>query len=212
MYGTRSMRAVEPVPVTRDDVIEAAAAIIADGGYEALNMRALAERAGVPTASLYRIFDNKEQLLGAVADRMFGEADLLPAADEEWEAQLVHLFTGVHRLLLGHPELAEIAAKQHINGRAAWAAAERTIAVMRSAGIGAEQAARAFTALVAYTTGFAQRQLGSNATSMGHRWGVVQELAPEQFPNVTALSHVLIPRPSDEQFEQGLRIVIRGFA
>jgi AcrR family transcriptional regulator len=205
------MRAADPVSLTRDDVITTAAAIIAEGGCEALNMRALADRCSIPTTSLYRHFDSKEQLLGALADRLLGEAELAGPADD-WVQEVLHIFRTVHRLLLEHPELAEIAAKQHINGRAAFAGAERMITAMRSAGIDGEQAAIAFNALVAYTTGFAQRQLNNGGAAMGHRWGVVQELPSDEFENVIALSHVLIPRPTDAQFEQGLRILIRGFA
>jgi AcrR family transcriptional regulator len=205
------MRAADPVSLTRDDVITTAAAIIAEGGCEALNMRALADRCSIPTTSLYRHFDSKEQLLGALADRLLGEAELAGPADD-WVQEVLHIFRTVHRLLLEHPELAEIAAKQHINGRAAFAGAERMITAMRSAGIDGEQAAIAFNALVAYTTGFAQRQLNNGGAAMGHRWGVVQKLPSDEFENVIALSHVLIPRPTDAQFEQGLRILIRGFA
>ncbi|MDT7549302.1 MAG: hypothetical protein QOE84_1696, partial [Actinomycetota bacterium] len=52
--------------LTRDDVIDAAAELVAEGGYAGLNMRALAERCGVATMTLYRHVRTKEDLLGAL--------------------------------------------------------------------------------------------------------------------------------------------------
>ncbi len=40
--------------LTRQDVIDAAARLVAEHGYAGLTMRALAQRCGVPTMTLYR--------------------------------------------------------------------------------------------------------------------------------------------------------------
>jgi AcrR family transcriptional regulator len=65
--------------LTRQDVIDAAAGLVAEPGYAGLTMRALARRCGVPTMTLYRHVRDKEDLLGALADRVLGEL-ALPAA------------------------------------------------------------------------------------------------------------------------------------
>ena len=62
--------------LTREDVIDAAAALVADQGYAGLTMRALAQRCGVPTMTLYRHVRDKEELLGALADRVLGQLQL----------------------------------------------------------------------------------------------------------------------------------------
>src|SRR3954454_16754396 len=51
--------------VRRKRVIEAAVALAADGGYEAVQMRDVADRAGVALGTLYRYFPSKDQLLVA---------------------------------------------------------------------------------------------------------------------------------------------------
>ena len=209
---TRADRRQRARQLTRDDVVEAAAEIVADGGYEALNMRAVAERCDVAITTLYRVVTTKEQLLGALADRLLVEiTDPEPGPARSWEEEVVDVFRTANRVMREHPELAEITAKQHTNGRVGFATAERTIRALRTAGLEGEPAAIAFNALVAYTVGFTLRQLYTTANSIGERYAVAQDLPADEFQNVHANTHILIPRPSDAQFEQGLRAMIHGF-
>ena len=198
--------------IAREDVIDAAAAIVAERGYEALSMRALADRCEVPITTIYRLITAKEQLLGALADRLFREIiDPVPTGAASWESEVLTIFCTANRLLHEHPELAEIVARQHTNGQVGFATAERTIRALRRAGLTAEKAAVAFNALVAYTIGFTQRQLHTTTASVGERWALVQELPREEYENVHALNQALIARPSSEQFEEGLKVIVRGF-
>lgn len=56
---------------TRDQVIDAAAALLADGGRSAVTTRAVATRASVPVPTIYRHFQDMDDLLDAVAVRGF---------------------------------------------------------------------------------------------------------------------------------------------
>lgn len=52
-----------------DRLLDAAATLFAEVGYEATTTNAIAERAGVSIGSLYRYFPDRKALLGALADR-----------------------------------------------------------------------------------------------------------------------------------------------
>lgn len=55
---------------TRDEILDAAAALVTEGGVEALNLNELATRAGFGNAaSLYRYFAGKREILSALAER-----------------------------------------------------------------------------------------------------------------------------------------------
>lgn len=54
---------------TRDDLIEAAAALVEAGGPAAVTLREVGRRAGVSHNAPYRHFESKEELLAAVAAR-----------------------------------------------------------------------------------------------------------------------------------------------
>jgi AcrR family transcriptional regulator len=59
-------------PSTRERIIEAAAALLTEGGREAVSTRAVGAAAGVQAPTIYRIFGDKQGLLDAVASYGFG--------------------------------------------------------------------------------------------------------------------------------------------
>jgi AcrR family transcriptional regulator len=61
-------------------ILDAAAEILAEGGYAALTTNHLAERAGVSIGSLYHYFPNKEAIIATLAKRMETEAAELLAS------------------------------------------------------------------------------------------------------------------------------------
>jgi len=67
---------------TVDTIVKAAARILAEGGWPALNTNAIAERAGVSIGSVYEYFPNKQAILNVIIDRHLatGEAKLAEAA------------------------------------------------------------------------------------------------------------------------------------
>jgi hypothetical protein len=67
--------------------------------------------------------------------------------------------SSVHRVFSAHPELAQIATTQPIDGLAAYRGAEVVLAALRQAGFGDEEAVAAFDALVCYTAGFTRHQV-----------------------------------------------------
>src|SRR5688500_15188478 len=73
-----SLTEVEPgSPAQRDRrrrILDATLALASKGGYEAVQMRAVAERAGVALGTLYRYFPSKVHLLVAEMARELGAA------------------------------------------------------------------------------------------------------------------------------------------
>lgn len=75
------------VPVqqrSRDRVqrlLEAAGQVVAEVGVEAVTTRSIAERAGIPVASLYQYFSDKEAVLLALVERDMAEMDQQVADD-----------------------------------------------------------------------------------------------------------------------------------
>src|SRR6185436_14242163 len=55
----------------RDEVVEAAAALIAENGSRALTLRAIARRVGVTAPAIYAHFENLDDVLKAVVDSTF---------------------------------------------------------------------------------------------------------------------------------------------
>lgn len=68
----------------RADVVQAAAAVFAEHGYERTSVAELAERLGLATGALYHYFSGKEQLLISICDQLM--SPLLSASAELLEA------------------------------------------------------------------------------------------------------------------------------
>ena len=197
--------------LTRQDVIDAAAGLVAERGYAGLTMRALAQRCGVPTMTLYRHVRTKEDILGALADRALADLVLPEPGTLAWQEELAAVFRSVHDLLLKHPDIAVIAARQPVAGEAAYRGAEVVLDALRRGGIEGEPAASAFAALFAYTIGFVQQQLLSSApSSLGRRQEVLERLPRDDFENLSRLGAVFLLRSSDRHFQDGLDLIIRG--
>src|SRR5690349_11383596 len=60
--AVRTKAAASTVGKTRDRLVEAAAALLEDGGYAAASVQAVAARAGVSAGALYRHFPSKAEL------------------------------------------------------------------------------------------------------------------------------------------------------
>ena len=97
---------------SREAVLDAAARLMAEQGYEAASMAALVEEAGVPASSVYHYFGSKEGVLLAVmergAERFFAE---LPNFDRRIGSRQEHLralVEAVSGTLDRHPDFLRI--------------------------------------------------------------------------------------------------------
>jgi AcrR family transcriptional regulator len=103
----------------RQDILEAAKALLRESGYAGFGMRALAKRAGVSSGALYLYFHTKEEIFLTLyaerIDRM--RSDALRAADEaESLEDLIRTFAGgyleFYRELGRHLNLIALLADQ----------------------------------------------------------------------------------------------------
>ncbi|GAA1771203.1 MULTISPECIES: TetR/AcrR family transcriptional regulator [Streptomonospora] len=108
---------------TRERLIGAASELLADGGPDAVTMRRVGELAGVSRAAPYRHFDDKHDLLRAVALRSLGEVraavvSALPTAQtpvEEVPAALRRAFSAYLQSGVDHPEHYRLMFGEHLS-------------------------------------------------------------------------------------------------
>lgn len=200
--------------LSREAVIDAAAAIIEERGYAGVNMRAIADRCGVATMTLYRHVRTKEDVLGALADRVLEHLEVPPpGGGPDWREDIATVLRSMRALLLEHRELAEIAARLHVNNLATFRGTEAMLDALRRAGVEGDAAVSAFAALIAFTRGCALQQDDSaTPAELGQRLMVLESLPADEFPNVTSLGTKLLLRDSDRHFEAGLRLLLEGIA
>lgn len=105
--------AVDGSPLTpkamarRQRMVEAAIELGSEGGYDAVHMRVVAERAGVALATVYRYFESKDHLLSAAvsewAAQLQTRLDRAPAQGDTPVERLVDVLRRASRALERRP-------------------------------------------------------------------------------------------------------------
>jgi AcrR family transcriptional regulator len=192
-------------------IVDAAARLIADEGYDALTMRRLARECGVGVMTLYGYFRTKDELLQALADRLFNLVELPDDEALPWQEHLVRVLRSVRCVFLAHPELLPITATHRLDGTGAYRGAESLFAALQKAGLGGRPLVHAFDALVSFTLGSVQREIGLARSQAGALPGL-HRLPRADFPHVIDLAGHLVARDTEAAFDAGLAFLIAGIA
>lgn len=198
--------------VPLDRILTAALDLVDEHGADALSMRALAQRLGSGTATLYRHFANRSELVAMVVDRMLGDVvlDAETVAGLPWQDACTsfaqHMFAALGRhgnvatLLIGHVPMGPNALAQR----------ELVLSVLLNNGFAPVVAAHAYATLARYVLGFGI-QLSRSATPERDASvaAAFHQLDPSRYPATVAVADEL-PVPLEEEFAYGLRLIVAG--
>lgn len=139
----------------KPDVVAAAATILDNYGIADLSMRRLARELNVSPSALYWHFANKQQLLGAVADRVLAPACTDPGPGS-WRWRIRAVCERLRDALLSHTDGAELVSASLAAGQSE--AATEIMALLAeaatAAGVHPDQAGLAARTIVYYVLGF----------------------------------------------------------
>jgi AcrR family transcriptional regulator len=197
-----------------DRILAAAVELLDEQGAEALSMRSLAQRLESGTATLYRHFSNRSELVSMVIDHMLGEVDLDAHAVAElpWQQACIlfaqHMFDALGR----HGNVASLLIEYTPMGPNALANRELCLTVLLDNGFAPAVAAHAFATLARYVVGFAIQLSGSaavNGQQDAELSAAFHELDASRYPATVAVADDL-PVPLEEEFACGLRLIVAG--
>ncbi|GAS91250.1 TetR/AcrR family transcriptional regulator [Mycolicibacterium brisbanense] len=197
------------MPVER--IIAAATEIVDEDGAEALTMRTLAQRLDSGTATLYRHFRSRAQLIAHVIDTVLGEADIDAAAAREmpWRQVVESGARTLFEVFRAHPQVARLLAERIPMGPNAMRQREFMIAALLAAGFGPELAAQAYATVARFVLGFAI-QLGEHPTDddaeLPETWRAQD---PQSYPATVAVADHL-PVGLEREFSLGLELILNG--
>lgn len=198
-----------------DRVIGTALELIDDVGPDEFSMRLLAKRLGSSTATLYRHFNGKDEILVHVVDHVFGEIPRYLAGispDSTWQAKLTGSAEAMFRTLTQHPRVASLLDDQIPLGPHALAGRETALGILLASGFPPEAAARAFTAVGHYIIGFAGQLGRHGAPGQSGKQEILEfyrSLDPAHFP-ATLASAPYLPNSLDDEFRFGLQLIVNG--
>ena len=202
--------------LSRERVLRAAIAHADEGGLEALSMRRLAEELGVAPMALYRHVANKEDLIDAMVDVVFGEIDL-PSAGDDWRTAMRLRGISVRDALLRHRWAIGLMESRRNPGPANLRHHDGVIGSLRAAGFHMAMAAHAYSLLDAYIYGFALTKMNlpfDTTTDIAEMASSTLEPFPTcEYPNLAAFitEHAMKPGYDfADEFEYGLDVILDG--
>ncbi len=204
--------------LNRARVVAEAVALADDQGLVALSMRALASRLGVEAMSLYHHVANKDALLDAMVDVVFGEIHL-PVVGGEWRAELRARSVSGRAVLTRHRWAGGLMDSRRTPGPETLAHHDAVIGCLRRGGFGLPQTGTAFALLDAHLYGFMLQELSlpfegsEDLAALG-----AEILGPEvraAYPHFTEFAEGRALKPGyafGDEFEVGLDLVLDAVA
>ena len=179
------------------DVVEAATAILDNYGIADLTMRRLGRELNVSPGALYWHFANKQQLLGAIADRI-----LEPVGDQPggWQDRVVGICRRLRDALLSHKDGAELVSASFAAGQSeAMAQIVAHLAdAATDAGVDSEHNELAARTVVYYVLGFTADEQSRL------QWDAAGAELPEE--------QSVLADDAGERFGFGLALLVDGIA
>jgi AcrR family transcriptional regulator len=197
-----------------DRILAAAFELVDEQGADALSMRALAQRLGSGTATLYRHFASRSELVALMVDRMLGEAGVDPrsVASLSWQATCTMFAQSMFDALGRHGNVASLLIGHVPMGPNALAQRELVLSVLLDNGFPPPVAAHAYATLARYVLGFAI-QLSGSPSDTGEGDAELStrfhQLDSSHYPATVAVADDL-PVPLAEEFAFGLQLIVAG--
>nr|BFD87395.1 TetR/AcrR family transcriptional regulator [Streptomyces sp. Xyl84] len=204
-----------PARLDQARTVQTALDLLNESGLDALTMRRLADAMGVQAGALYRYFATKQDLLTAMAERMVvGVADAAgPTSDGDWSQRAARLARALRTALLAHRDGARVFTGTHSTGPNTLGFADSLVGVLREAGFGDGEAARALYAVANFTVGHTLEEQAALRPGDGGPTdaGALHEaVGAGTYPHLAATLPVLTSTDFTAHFEFGLRLLLDG--
>jgi len=198
---TGDFRKPEPVPLTREGIIDAALSLLNQSGLNRLSMRRLADSLGVQAASLYWHIKNKSELLQLMADKICEEMNWPDEAGMSWREKVRRGMVSYREALLQYRDSAEIFADTPPLTPNRLRMIESLYKTLGQAGLSQEEVVLTADLLNNYVIGFVMEEV--RFAGRPGRQEEEKEARPE--------SHPVLP-DMEKRFQYGLEIILDGIS
>jgi AcrR family transcriptional regulator len=194
------------------EVILDAAEAVAEQGFDALTMRAVAARLDAVPMALYNHFATKDQLVDALLDRVLGRFEPEPPTDD-WTEDLRRFARAHRRLLVRHPWAVAPLFNQPNPGMSSVRIGELALSVLRLGGFSDTQAVAAFSGIIALNYGWSSftsaRDLNPEGPSR-HVGAMLAALPRTEYPLTIDVASEMGAYGSDHHYDFVLDQLLNG--
>jgi AcrR family transcriptional regulator len=198
----------------RDQVVKAGMTVADAGGLDVLTMRKVGEALGVEAMSLYNHVANKEDLLDAMIDVVYGEIEL-PIIGSDWKSAIRKRSVSVNDALRRHPWATPLMESRQSPGPANLRHHDSVLGTLRVGGFPLPLAANAYSMIDSYLYGFALQAKNLPFDTYEESGAVMEQIMErmpaDQYPHLAEIATELVVRPGysyNTEFEIGLDLIL----
>src|SRR3954468_2496941 len=202
--------------LSQERVLQGALSVADTGGLASLTIRSLAEELGVKPMSVYYHVANKDEILAALVDIVFGEIQL-PVPGRDWRAEMRARAHSAREVLARHRWAIGLLESRSNPGPANLRHHDRVIATLRAAGFSPELTAHAYALIDSYVYGFALQETAlpfQGRDSAGDvAVSIMQRMAAGQYPHLVQMATSYYLQPGydfGDEFGFGLDLILDG--
>ncbi|MFF5443850.1 TetR/AcrR family transcriptional regulator [Streptomyces sp. NPDC012888] len=194
-------------PLTRDDVLDAAAALVKRHGPAALTMRKLAAELGTAVTSIYWHVGNRESLLDALVERTVTDMGAIRPAGRTPADRIVSVARALRRELRERPHLIAMVHERGLTERMFLPAQQALVHEVHAAGLRGARAADVVRAVQFQVVGHVlvernRERAPAQSPAEGELWnpprGPAAARTPGTSPDDAALARALA-RPAEPE-------------
>ena len=179
--------------------------LLDSGSAQAFTLRHLADELGIGVMTLYGYFESKSQLLDGVAHMIITDLWEADAAGQPWDQRLRSATHVIYRAVSRHPNITAAMRGELAPNHALFSVREGMLRALRDARFAPDSAIQILGVLSSYAEGFAAAHSSGRALTSR-----IQGLPAEQFPLLHASAGSYALQISDDAFELGLELLMRG--
>ena len=204
------------VSLSKKGVMRTAVTLADEAGVASLSMRKIADKLGVKAMSLYHHVANKDEVLDAMVDSVFGEIEL-PVVGADWKTSMRQRAFSARAALLRHRWAVGLVDSRANPGPATLKHHDAVIGNLRTAGFSVVAAARAFSVLDSYIYGFVLQELNlpfETANELEEAMETILERPPKDlYPHLSEMTAEYALKPDytyGDEFAFGLELILEG--
>jgi len=208
-------------PLDQTRIIQTALQLLDEIGLKELSMNKIANKLQVKTASLYYHIQDKDQLMGLLADRISSSMEW-PDSSLSWREQLGLWGESFRKVLLSHRDTVDLFNSSIASGYDRLKQVERLYALLSSIGFPDQQVPWVASILKNYVLGFVGEEVrlrlnveqgALSSAELSERYNqYYSQLPSEEFPTVIRLASYTTNSDWAKEFEFGLNVLTEGLA
>ena len=207
------MASAERAPLSRERIAAAALRLGDEEGLGALSMRKVGASLGVEAMSLYNHVANKDDLLDAVGDLLYGEVlnEYTPDPAAAWQDNARHIIASFYKVASAHPNMSSVMLDRPIPSVTKLLFLQACFDLFVAAGYPTKEAALAFGTVASWMTGFVHDEQTYMFHLREHGIPFTREDVPEEFHGAIEFMECCSVWSAEERLEASFSTLLAGW-